>query len=150
MGTIHAGVNRSETFAGYSTLEVEVCTCGVLFAAPKQLLDRCRQTGEGFYCPNGHVLVYGSENEKLKKKLAAEKDARARVQARLDQEQMHSRAMRGVVTKTKNKLAATEQRIANGVCPCCGRTFKELARHMKTKHPEYVSEAAASRKGPVS
>jgi hypothetical protein len=24
-----------------------------------------------------------------------------------------------------------------GVCPCCNRTFQQLARHMKAKHPGY-------------
>lgn len=38
---------------------------------------------------------------------------------------------RGVVTKTKN-------RIGKGVCPCCNRTFVELARHIATKHPDYA------------
>jgi hypothetical protein len=24
-------------------------------------------------------------------------------------------------------------------CPCCNRTFQQLARHMKAKHPEHAS-----------
>lgn len=31
------------------------------------------------------------------------------------------------------------KRIHNGVCPCCNRSFVNLQRHMKTKHPEVVS-----------
>jgi hypothetical protein len=27
--------------------------------------------------------------------------------------------------------------VANGVCPCCNRTFQNLARHMAGKHPDY-------------
>jgi hypothetical protein len=26
------------------------------------------------------------------------------------------------------------------VCPCCQRTVSQMARHIKTKHPEYVAE----------
>jgi hypothetical protein len=26
------------------------------------------------------------------------------------------------------------------VCPCCQRSFQNLSRHMKTKHPEYPGE----------
>ena len=38
------------------------------------------------------------------------------------------------------KAAKTKliKRIKNGICPCCNRTFKQLAAHMKNKHPEYV------------
>ncbi|WP_165394478.1 helix-turn-helix domain-containing protein [Pseudoxanthomonas winnipegensis] len=29
------------------------------------------------------------------------------------------------------------QRVMNGVCPCCNRTFENLRRHMHDKHPEF-------------
>ncbi len=59
---------------------------------------------------------------------------RARVvHARDDAEHQRKRvnALRGVVTRTK-------KRIANGTCPCCTRTFTNLARHIAAKHPDYV------------
>lgn len=37
-------------------------------------------------------------------------------------------AARGQVTRIKN-------RVGNGVCPCCNRSFGNLHRHMQTKHP---------------
>lgn len=141
MGQLAQGMSRAETFAGYSTLETEVCaTCGVLFAMPELMVTRRREDGRDFYCPNGHVLHYGAENEKLKRELEQERDRNASLSARLDQERAHSRALRGVVTKTKRRLSAVEQRAAGGVCPCCNRPFVQLSRHMKTKHPEYVAE----------
>jgi len=30
-----------------------------------------------------------------------------------------------------------KKRIACGVCPCCKRTFTNLARHISGQHPEY-------------
>jgi hypothetical protein len=47
-----------DTFAGHTDLEVTVCTCGVLFAAPQKLLDTRRFDGQSFYCPNGHSLSF--------------------------------------------------------------------------------------------
>ncbi|WP_159103999.1 hypothetical protein [Rhodopseudomonas sp. B29] len=44
-------------------------------------------------------------------------------------------AARGQVTKIKN-------RVGHGVCPCCNRTFANLARHMAGEHPGYTAEAA--------
>lgn len=35
-------------------------------------------------------------------------------------------------------------RANHGVCPCCKRTFSQLARHMKTKHPDFKPLRAVS------
>lgn len=37
-----------------------------------------------------------------------------------------------VCTRTRNRIAA-------GVCPCCNRTFQNLADHMRTLHADYVA-----------
>lgn len=133
-----ARVTRNETYAGHTTLEVEVCGgCGVLFAAPERLIDRCRETGDSFFCPNGHSLVYNDyENARLKKQLAATKDRLAAERARADQTEASLRATKGVVTKQKQKL----KRVSEGVCPCCNRSFRDLRRHMATKHPDYEGQ----------
>jgi chemotaxis response regulator CheB len=47
---------------------------------------------------------------------------------------------------TRAQLTKTKKRVANGVCPCCNRTFKQLARHMKAKHPEFVGAVDAARR----
>jgi hypothetical protein len=39
------------------------------------------------------------------------------------------------VTKIKN-------RVGHGVCPCCTRSFQNLARHMASEHPTFAAEAA--------
>ena len=41
--------------------------CGIEFSVPDDFMTKLRQTGQGFYCPNGHSLVFKpSEVEKLK------------------------------------------------------------------------------------
>ena len=42
--------------------------------------------------------------------------------------------------KAERALKRHKTRAKNGVCPCCKRTFKQLARHMKSKHPEFAAE----------
>ena len=37
-----------------------------------------------------------------------------------------------------NRIA---RRVKAGVCPCCNRTFTNLARHMTTNHPAMATEA---------
>lgn len=118
------------------SFEVHQCgTCGVIWALEDTFMDARRDDHQGWQCPNGHSFVFKgeSERERLRRQLDEE---RRRVSATRDllaaEERSHA-ATRGHLTRTK-------KRVANGVCPCCGRTFQQLARHMKTKHPEYVEE----------
>jgi hypothetical protein len=126
-----------------TTMTYEVCaSCGITFAAPAHFIDKRRQDGETFYCPNGHSLVFGkSETDRLKNELEQAKRwqelAEAREMHQRDQREAaerSNRALRGVVTKTKKRAAA-------GVCQCCSRTFQDVARHMASQHPKYVAAA---------
>jgi hypothetical protein len=124
-----------DTFAGHTDLEVTVCTCGVLFAAPQKLLDTRRFDGQSFYCPNGHSLSFkGTRLEVARPRARARA---ARLAAARDQAEASARAQRGAATRARNQRDKDRQRVAAGVCPCCNRTFKQLARHMKSQHPEY-------------
>jgi hypothetical protein len=119
------------------TLTVTRCiNCGVQFAAPDYFVTARQNDGKSFYCPNGHSLCWHeTEADKLRKRLER---SEARERHALDQLQATERsraALRGVVTKTK-------KRVGNGVCPCCNRTFQNLARHMAGKHPEYADSAS--------
>jgi hypothetical protein len=72
-----------------------------------------------------------SEEEKLRAQLAHQReisDARA---LQLQKKDYQVRAARGQLTKFK-------KRVGRGVCPCCNRHFKDLARHMESKHPELI------------
>ncbi len=119
-----------------TTYEVIDCpNCGVLFAITEELQTRRLDDGKSFYCPFGHTMSYSDTTQK---RLLAEREKSARLTARLDQvradrdaERRRASAARGQVTKIRN-------RVANGVCPCCNRTFPDLAAHMKTKHPDYA------------
>lgn len=110
------------------------CRCGVVFAMPETMLDKRRTDGGDFYCPNGHTLHF------TKPEVQRLRDALDRSQARArhleDQRQAAERsntALRGVITKQKKRAMA-------GMCPCCKRTFRVLADHMATKHPDYAED----------
>jgi hypothetical protein len=118
------------------------CTCGLIFAVPADVRQRWRDTGASFNCPMGHPLSYTeSEVGKLRKQLerekqngewykrnaASEREARERTQRQL-------RATKGAKTRMAN-------RVKNGVCPCCNRTFMNLQQHMKTQHPAFNTPA---------
>lgn len=121
------------------TLEVFECNgCHIMYGVPAGFLEDRRRTGDVFYCPNGCQRVYReTEADRLKAELA--KQAQRLEQAETIAGEYRERARsaerrltanRGVITRLKN-------RAANGVCPCCNRSFEDLRRHMTTKHPDF-------------
>lgn len=112
-------------------LEVETCCeCSIVFAMPDYLVRRRQSEGGSFYCPNGHQQHYAeTEVRRLKNKLAEQTITASRMveRARLAEEAEQKATM---------ELKRINKRVHAGVCPCCNRTFQQLARHMKNKHPE--------------
>lgn len=118
------------------TLVFEDCVnCGVVFAIPEELRAQRVYDHKRFYCPNGHNMVYTgkTEAEKLQERLD-------RTNQMLTHEQNRNESLKRQHAVTKGKLTKTRNRIGNGVCPCCGRTFANVAAHMKTNHPDYLKE----------
>jgi hypothetical protein len=129
------GVQCSEVSVTYYTttqLEltvVDCCNCGMRFAMTTNLNQRLRnKPGSTFYCPAGHSQHYTGKS--AEQKLA---DAEAREVALRDQ--LH--AAEADAEATRVRLLRDRHRFANGVCPCCNRSFENVRRHMTTKHPDY-------------
>lgn len=107
------------------------CVCGIQFAAPRKWLQNRRDEGGKFYCPNGHELVFRQpETEKLREKISRLEASNRHLADQREAAERSNAALRGSNTKLRN-------RIANGVCPCCRRSFADLARHMAGQHPGY-------------
>lgn len=130
-------------------MKIETCyTCRMEFGMTDSFFDSMNRLKEKgmFYCPAGHGQHYVTGESALDK-MRRERDRAIQEQARLHERireeterkealQRKNIATRGVVTRIKN-------RISNGVCPCCNRTFINLHNHMKTKHPDYKKENVA-------
>jgi hypothetical protein len=129
----------SLSYQGY--LETQTCgACGIEFAAPKSFFDERRKDHKkNWYCPNGHARIFTGETEaeRLARELEAERNAAARLRADLGAKTKSVIALRGQVTKSRKRAAA-------GVCPCCKRTFRQLAAHMGMKHPDYAAQDIGS------
>lgn len=115
----------------------DCCACGITFGFAAAYDKELRKTHKNFYCPNGHQQAYIGENEeqRLRKELAAEKERRERAEREREWAQAQSKNDRIQRTKAQNKLTRITARVNAGVCPHCNRTFKQLAAHMRTKHP---------------
>jgi hypothetical protein len=133
----------STTYATETTLTTITCgECGGVYAIAEKFREQSQKEGTTWRCPYPGCHVHwgyanNSENAQLKRQLEAERqrveraENRARMAAsRQGIAERSARAYKGQVTKVK-------RRVGNGVCPCCNRTFSDLARHMKGKHPDY-------------
>jgi hypothetical protein len=122
------------------TFHVVSCyTCGVRFGIESKLYRRVVTDAKGsVYCPAcGHSTAWRESEDKkkikeLENKLRWEAEHSERLRQRRDELDASLKATRGVVTRLKYRTAA-------GVCPCCNRTFSQLARHMAHKHPDFKS-----------
>jgi len=101
----------------------------------------------GFFCPYGHEQVF-AEGEREVDQLRRERDRLKQQMARVEEEKLDLIAKaalaRSQADAARRETVRLKKRAAAGVCPCCKRTFDELARHMRAKHPEFRAEEIAA------
>lgn len=105
--------------AGFSV--IECYHCQMPFGVTAYFEQRRREDHQNFWCPAGHGQHYPHET-KLEK--AERKAAMLADQVRMERLQRES---------LERKL----KRVEKGACPKCNRHFKNVERHMKTKHKEW-------------
>ena len=110
----------------------ECCNCGIPFAMTADFQSRRLKDRNSFYCPAGHRQAYiGKSNEqKLKDQLASKQ----RELERQAQRSSNLQVQRDSLNRSYNKM---RDRVKNGVCPCCNRTFQNLQNHIQIKHPDF-------------
>jgi hypothetical protein len=114
-------------------MEHQQCiVCGVHWLMPQYILRKRRQDKTNFYCPNGHPQCF---RESDADRLRRERDILQQQIARVEDEKREQieRALRA-----EKETARLKKRASAGVCPCCNRTFLNMQRHMKAKHPNIV------------
>lgn len=127
------------TYTG--TLRIVSCWCGVEHAIPQNMYDnsfRQRDAGEpqtSIYCPLGHTWTFAGES-----KVAQVERSLLQEQQRHDQTKAWLRDERNKLNAERSAKSRIKNRVANGVCPCCNRSFDNLRRHMKSKHPKYMKK----------
>jgi hypothetical protein len=124
-------------------------SCGVYFGVPERLIERAREENVAtmgrdhftLYCPVGHSICWHGKNkeQELRDRVKRQTARAGRLAAERDQEAASAKAQRGAATRARNERDRQAKRAKNGVCPCCNRTFKQLARHMQSQHPHFVA-----------
>ena len=138
------------TISYSGALTVVTCWCGMRHAVPVELRRHQQQQAEDgrmvddAYCPLGHSYVPAGE-PKIKQVERERDRARNRAATRAaerDQAEASARAHKGAATKARKRAAAA-------VCPVpgCGRSFKQLRRHMESQHPDYDPATGKEKRG---
>lgn len=114
-------------------------TCGILYYVPKTYMDECRRNQrQYFHCPAGHARHFSeSEADRLRR----ERDQLKQRQVMLEEEASMARVR---AEKAEAATRRLKKRTAAGTCPCCQRTFSNMATHMKRQHPEFVADSGAN------
>lgn len=130
----------NDVIAGITRVEALDCPrCGLVFGIDDRFIQRRRDDARDFYCPNGHPMSFrNTDLQDAQQRIAALERYRDSLTARLT----HERDQRGAAERSarayKGQVTKIKRRVGNGVCPCCNRSFADLARHMEGQHPEYA------------
>lgn len=129
------------------TIEPITCgSCGVWFGLESSMLRSRRQDGDWFWCPRGHQIHYSDfENARLKRELEEQKRYKKWADERAESAQRERDHQKARAAVYRGHLTRVRRRVGNGVCPCCQRTFKQLAAHMERQHPGYAQPVEATK-----
>jgi hypothetical protein len=123
------------TFAETVEFKVHECgSCGVQFAMTSEFQRRRTNDRKTWYCVNGHPWVFTGPTEAQKLRTELDRTAEMLLAAKLRAEAAEKDRVH--VTKAHRKM---RERVMNGVCPCCNRTFQNLMLHMRSEHPDFSS-----------
>lgn len=135
-------MNEGFAFVLADRFELIYCySCRIAFAVAADVRARWREKGSTFYCPNGHDQHYcESDVQKLRKQLERTERERTWAQDNAKSERLAREATERRLIGQKSAKTRLRNRIKNGVCPCCTRSFINLREHIKTKHPDFQSD----------
>lgn len=131
------------TFVANTTLATINCgECGGTYAIQERYREKKHEDGGCWNCPycqcrwgySGNSLNARLQRDlqEANNRIISERQRHDQTKADLRETELKRRAEKGAKTRIKN-------RVANGVCPCCNRSFKDLAAHMHTQHPEFAT-----------
>ncbi len=109
--------------------QIFVPCCDAYFAVPEQVVREWKRTQRKWACPYCGMTRWFVGKTDEQKRI----EALQRRNERMQQEVIHERER---AQRVSNQYSRMRKRIQNGVCPCCNRTFQNLARHMASEHPD--------------
>jgi hypothetical protein len=115
---------------------VQCGSCAVWHTVPEIVYDCHKREGGYHSCPNGHQRGWDKGTDAIEREnTRRERDRLKQEAARLQDE---IAAERKRADEAEKKVLQAKRRANAGVCQCCNRTFLNVQRHMKTKHPNVI------------
>ena len=119
---------------------LECGECGLPFSITETFYKKRKKDHESFYCPAGHSRYFPqkSNEEILHEQLKRSELECQQAERSLKKERGYSKELERSRSALKGTLTKTKKRISAGVCACCNRNFQNVARHMKSQHPDFA------------
>jgi uncharacterized coiled-coil DUF342 family protein len=117
------------------------CQCGEPMWMTQSTYETYKRNNQIFHCVHGHQQHWPkgkTEAQKLREQLDAERIARQRAEQRVAERADEAKAAWRTATAYKGQATRLRNRAKAGVCPCCNRTFKQLAARMASQHPQFT------------
>jgi len=125
----------------------ECRTCGCVSTVPEIMNGQARAEGGYRHCPSGHAWGWSKETSE-REQLRRERDRLKQDAARLEQERADAwataTALHARAAKAEADTKRLKKRASAGSCPCCRRTFSNMATHMKRQHPDFVKDGGTN------
>lgn len=124
---------------------IRVAGCGHVVYLGVEHQAELRRTHRSFWCTIcGNTNVYKGESdiESLTRQLTSKQDMLDTARQQRDDELVKRRTVERRLTAQRGATKRIKNRVGNGVCPCCTRSFANLRGHMATKHPGYSKSPA--------
>jgi len=115
--------------------------CKEQFGLLDEVEAQLRRSGASFHCPWGHSQVFTlgeTEEQKLRREVNNLKQNKAYLEDRRREAEAEAEHQKHRANGYKGHATRISRRVKAGVCPCCNRTFKQLALHMARQHPQFT------------
>lgn len=123
---------------------LQCSTCACVYYFPEKWCKNASEKKTGWQCPNGHGQIFtDSELDKMRRERDRLKQDAARLEEEKQQAWATATALRERADKAEKATKRLKKRTSAGTCPCCSRTFSNMAEHMKHQHPEFVTDGGA-------
>lgn len=122
--------------------------CKTEYHLPPEL-DKAARASEKilFWCPYGHSAYFPTgqtDEDRLRRRAEIAEQRVAQKDDDITRLRESEQSAWRKVSAHKGQVTKLKKRASVGVCPCCNRTFKQLAAHMKNKHPQFARDAPAA------
>lgn len=123
-------------------------SCGVWHTVPEIVYNSHMAEGGFHSCPNGHSRGWNKGTDAIEREnIRRERDRLKQDAARLEDEKKALEEQASLARVRAEKAEAATKRLKKrtsaGTCPCCSRTFSNMAEHMKHQHPGFVADGGA-------